>query len=82
MKYIVAISTLLLMTCCHVAWGSNVGGTRQNIVHDDSDGGYTEILLAIDENVAEDLSLLDRIKVGSVAITMSFVVGFNGYSSS
>lgn len=54
---------LLILAGNGGVWCDNVGGTRQNIVHD-SDGGYTSILLAIDESVPEDLALIDRIQVG------------------
>lgn len=54
---------LIVLLAGNGVWCDNVGGTRQTILHDVSDGGYTEILLAIDENVPENLQLITRIQV-------------------
>lgn len=50
--------------------GDNIGNTRQPIVHYE-DGGYGQILIAIDDNVEEDRSLIDAIQVYNV--TLSYV---------
>ena len=52
----------LLLICCHMVTSSNIGSTREDIIHN-SDGGYSNILIAIDENVGEDRQLLTDIQV-------------------
>ena len=48
---------------------SNIGSTRQDIELSD-DGGYTDLLIAIHDNVPEDHSLIEDIKVSSrVSVT-------------
>ena len=48
---------------------SNIGSTRQDIELSE-DGGYTDLLIAIHDNVPEDHSLIENIKVGnSVSVT-------------
>lgn len=42
---------------------SNIGATREDIIHN-ANGGYSNILIAIDENVPEDRKLLTVIQVG------------------
>lgn len=42
---------------------SNIGATREDIIHN-ANGGYSNILIAIDENVPEDRQLLTVIQVG------------------
>ena len=42
---------------------SNIGATREDIIHN-ANGGYSNILIAIDENVPEDRELLTVIQVG------------------
>ena len=44
------------------AESSNIGGDRQNITLSD-DGGYTDLLVVIDEEVKENLTLLTNLKV-------------------
>ena len=51
----------LLLICCHMVTSSNIGSTREDIIHN-SDGGYSNILIAIDENVGEDRQLLTDIQ--------------------
>ena len=41
---------------------SNIGATREDIIHN-ANGGYSNILIAIDENVPEDRQLLTVIQV-------------------
>ena len=53
---------LLLVSSCSLACGANIGATRQNITHY-SDGGYGTLLIAINDNVPEDRSLLTDIQV-------------------
>ena len=52
----------LLLIWCHMVTSSNIGSTREDIIHN-SDGGYSNILIAIDENVPEDRQLLTVIQV-------------------
>jgi len=42
--------------------GNNIGSTRQSIVHN-TDGSYSDILIAIDENVPENTAILTSIEV-------------------
>lgn len=42
---------------------SNIGATRQDILHDITDGGYSKILVAIDAKVVEDVELITAIQV-------------------
>ena len=52
----------LLLICCHMVTSSNIGSTREDIIHN-SDGGYSNILIAIDENVGKDGHFLTDIQV-------------------
>ena len=52
----------LLLICCHMVTSSNIGTTREDIIHN-SDGGYSNIFIATDENVGEDGQLLTDIQV-------------------
>ena len=51
--------TLLLAV---LVTSSNIGNTKQDI-NLDKDGGYTDLLVAIDEKVPEDLSILTKLQV-------------------
>ena len=52
---------LLLMTTSTINC-SNLGATRQNISLS-NDGGYTDLLVAIDERLSENLDILYNIQV-------------------
>ena len=51
--------TLLLAV---LVTSSNIGNTKQDI-NLDIHGGYTDLLVAIDEKVPEDLSILTKLQV-------------------
>ena len=51
--------TLLLAV---LVTSSNIGNTKQDI-NLDKDGGYTDLLVAIDEKVPEDFSILTKLQV-------------------
>ena len=56
---------LRLCTLCYLltlARSSNIGGDRQDI-NLNSDGGYTDLLVAIDEQVSENLDILTNLQV-------------------
>lgn len=52
----------LMLALSSVVMSSNIGSTREEITHN-SDGGYSNILIAIDESVVEDRQLLTEIQV-------------------
>ena len=52
----------LMLALSSVVMSSNIGSTREEITHN-SDGGYSKILIAIDESVVEDRQLLTEIQV-------------------
>lgn len=60
--------TIFLVGLASSVSSSNIGATRQDILHDSTDGGYTNILVAIDGKVADDFSMIDTIKVGTSEI--------------
>ena len=67
-------SILLIITLGALATGSNIGSTRQDIQLSD-DGGYTDVLIAIHDSVAEDRSILQAIKVSYLYVhTFSYVI--------
>ena len=56
------IKLLLFGAIVNLARGSNIGATRQDITHY-PDGGYGTLLIAINDNVPEDLSIITAIQV-------------------
>ena len=42
---------------------SNIGGDRQDI-NLSNDGGYTDLLVAINERVTENTEIINKLKVG------------------
>ena len=55
-------SILVLLAICCKVYTSNIGNTRQDIIHN-SDGGYSNILIAIHSSVPQDTAVIDKIKV-------------------
>ena len=56
LQIVAGLATLTLVK------SSNIGITREDIIHN-ANGGYSNILIAIDENVPEDRQLLTVIQV-------------------
>lgn len=65
-RYTLVLAVLLVLFT--LVNSSNIGATREDIVHN-ADGGYSNLLIAIDENVPEDRQLLEVIQVGFHVIT-------------
>ena len=57
------IATLLVLV--PVVSSSNIGKSRQDI-NIGSDGGYTDILVAIDERVPENQDIVKNLEVGEI----------------
>ena len=53
---VILLSSLTLVMC------SNIGGTRQDLKLD-ADGGYTDLLIAIHDNVPQDSKIISAVKV-------------------
>jgi len=58
-RYTLVLAVLLVLFT--LVNSSNIGATREDIVHN-ADGGYSNLLIAIDENVPEDRQLLEVIQ--------------------
>lgn len=62
---VILLSSLTLVMC------SNIGGTRQDLKLD-ADGGYTDLLIAIHDNVPQDSKIISAVKVSVTCGEFSF----------
>ena len=53
---------LVISLLAVIVTSSNIGNTKQDI-NLEIDGGYTDLLVAIDEKVSEDLNILTKLQV-------------------